>query len=68
MDINKNTSKIIDIDKEKCINCGVCTGVCNGKSLSLNRSTWDLQFKKELCIACYECVIACPVKAINMIN
>lgn len=59
-------NKLILLNKEKCINCGICTGVCNAKALYLNRENWQVQFLEEACVLCLECTIACPVNAINV--
>lgn len=61
-------NKYILLNKEKCINCGICTGVCSTKAVDLNRENWQVQFLKEACVLCLECTIACPVNAINVIT
>lgn len=55
----------INLDLEKCLECGLCTGVCPTQSLYLD-SEWHIQFDKDKCILCENCIIACPTRAISL--
>lgn len=50
--------------KDKCIDCGVCTGLCEVKALTLT-SDWSLKFDEEKCTNCKICVSGCPVRALK---
>lgn len=52
------------IDRDMCIGCGACTGVCPNEALSLDeegKSVCDA----EKCLDCGACVGTCPVGAIT---
>ena len=55
---------MVIIDKDACIGCGACVGVCPVSALSLDdegKSSCD----ESVCITCLSCVGACPVSAIS---
>lgn len=58
-------SNTIVIDTDKCVDCGVCTGVCGVKALTMNRDTWKLEYEEEKCVGCNRCVTTCPTRAIS---
>lgn len=54
----------VTVDKDNCIGCGACVGVCPVSALSLDdegKSGCD----ESVCISCLSCVGACPVSAIS---
>ena len=55
----------IVIDKEACVHCGLCTGVCPTESLTLDPHSFQLNFARSRCIVCEQCVPTCPVQAIS---
>lgn len=55
----------INIDPEKCVECGVCTGSCAVRALSMDRETWTLQYTELKCVGCNRCIAACPTRAIT---
>jgi len=55
----------ISIDKDKCVECGVCTGSCAVRALHMDRSTWSLKYVEEKCVGCNRCITACPTRAIT---
>lgn len=55
----------IQVDKEKCIQCGICINVCRGV---LGMGTHGPEVKKQECIACGHCVAACPNDALDNLN
>ncbi|MCS7031304.1 MAG: 4Fe-4S binding protein [Gloeomargarita sp. SKYG116] len=58
------SSREILIDTDKCIDCGLCTGVCPTQALALDRH-FRLTFTRSRCIVCEQCIPACPVAAIT---
>ena len=58
--------KDIRVDDTLCIDCGACTAVCSPRALSLDKTTWKLQFDRQRCVLCELCVTACPIQAIKV--
>lgn len=57
-------SKEITIDEDICVDCGLCTGVCPTGALSLDPTTYRLDFARQKCVVCEQCLPTCPVQAI----
>jgi ferredoxin len=57
-----------DIQKndERCVDCGVCVGICPSQALLLERPSMKVVFRAEDCVACGECVPTCPVRAMEL--
>lgn len=55
----------ITIDKETCVNCGICTGSCTVRALNMDRENWTLNYIEERCVGCNRCVDACPTRSIQ---
>lgn len=62
----QDAAKDIVIDKEICVNCGVCPSLCITSALYLDKVTHELQFDKNKCILCGFCQNSCPVNAITL--
>jgi ferredoxin len=62
----QEAAKDIIIDKNLCVDCGVCTSICITQALSLDEKTSKLKFNKEKCILCELCLNCCPVSAIKV--
>ena len=58
-------SREIVIDEARCVDCGLCTGVCPTESLVLDPETFRLNFRRSRCVVCEQCIPACPVQAIT---
>ena len=58
-------SREIMIDDDICVHCGLCTGVCPTKALTLDPETFQLNFARSRCIMCEQCIPTCPVQAIS---
>ena len=58
-------SREILIDEESCVHCGLCTGVCPTRALTLDPETFQLVFNRSRCIVCEQCIPTCPVQAIS---
>ena len=54
----------VKIDKDNCIGCGACVGVCPVEALSLD-DEGKSECNAETCITCLSCVGTCPVSAIS---
>ncbi|MBR2675657.1 MAG: 4Fe-4S binding protein [Solobacterium sp.] len=52
------------VDKEACIGCGACVGVCPVTALSLD-DEGKSECNADTCISCLSCVGTCPVSAIK---
>ncbi|MGB6168024.1 MAG: NIL domain-containing protein, partial [Geitlerinemataceae cyanobacterium] len=55
----------ITIDRDLCVDCGLCTGVCPTQALTLDAKTWELNFSRSRCIVCEQCIPTCPLQAIS---
>jgi NAD-dependent dihydropyrimidine dehydrogenase PreA subunit len=58
-------SREIVIDEEKCVDCGLCTGVCPTEALTLDPESFRLKFLRSRCVVCEQCIPTCPVVAIS---
>ncbi|MEE3488746.1 MAG: 4Fe-4S binding protein [Bulleidia sp.] len=54
----------VTVDKDLCIGCGACTGVCPVTALSLDENGKS-QCDEATCIDCHTCIGTCPVSAIS---
>ena len=50
--------------KEKCIHCGACAGICPSEAFTLNRRTFEVEYNLSKCILCGLCREACYYGAI----
>lgn len=62
----QEAAKDIIIDKNQCVDCGVCTSVCITQALTLDSKSFKLKFDKDKCILCELCLDCCPVSAIKV--
>jgi NAD-dependent dihydropyrimidine dehydrogenase PreA subunit len=58
------TEREIAIDEEKCVDCGLCTGICPTEALILDPESFRLKFWRSRCVVCEQCIPTCPVVAI----
>ncbi|MHA1491215.1 MAG: 4Fe-4S binding protein [Promethearchaeota archaeon] len=54
----------INIDLDKCIDCGACVSLCPTDALYLEESD-QLEFIEDKCIGCLLCIDSCPRHAIE---
>ncbi|RLI95701.1 MAG: ferredoxin [Candidatus Altiarchaeales archaeon] len=50
------------IDRDKCIYCGGCVGICPKNALELRETV--LFIYEDLCINCNSCIKFCPAGAL----
>ena len=57
--------KLIEIDKDKCFNCGGCVSLCPVGAITVSEDK-SVNFDQEKCLGstCSACVEACPARAI----
>ena len=54
----------VKVEKDTCIGCGACIGVCPVSALSLDNDG-KANCDEDVCIDCGACVGTCPVSAIS---
>jgi Pyruvate/2-oxoacid:ferredoxin oxidoreductase delta subunit len=61
--------KLIEIDSEKCFDCGACLSLCPVSAISL-KEDFSVAFDDKKCIGspCGMCVDACPARAIKLVE
>ncbi len=67
--VTVSVPKLIEVDKEKCFNCGSCVALCPVEAI-VSSNDGTIEFSKEKCIGstCSICVEVCPVRAIKSIK
>ncbi|MEM6446438.1 MAG: NIL domain-containing protein [Cyanobacteria bacterium J06642_2] len=65
IEISERSSEI-HVDRDVCVDCGLCTGVCPTEALQMDRETWRLTFARNRCVMCEQCIPTCPVEAISV--
>ncbi len=59
----KEIPRYVEINRDKCIDCGACTGVCPTDALKLDEDK-RLIVEEEKCVLCGNCLKACPMAAV----
>jgi MinD superfamily P-loop ATPase len=61
--------KLIEIDKDKCFNCGACVSICPVEAITVAEDK-SVDFDQEICVgsSCSACVEACPARAITSVK
>lgn len=57
----------IRIDRERCVDCGICTSVCPSGALNSRAPLWSLHFDAARCLVCEQCIPSCPLEAISLV-
>lgn len=55
-------AKVIEVDKEKCVNCHICISVCPVKYCNDGSGEY-VELNSDMCIGCGSCVRACTHQA-----
>lgn len=58
------SNHIVEIDKNLCVGCGLCTKRCRFKVFT--KEGRDIQVDESKCVGCGICATACPVGALKM--
>ncbi len=60
---------LIEIDKDKCFNCGACVSICPVEAITVAEDK-SVNFDQETCVGstCSACVEACPARAITSVK
>jgi NAD-dependent dihydropyrimidine dehydrogenase PreA subunit len=61
--------KLIEIDSEKCFDCGACLSLCPVSAVTL-KEDFSIAFDDKKCIGspCGMCVDGCPARAIKLVE
>jgi ferredoxin len=61
--------KLIEIDKDKCFNCGACVSICPVEAITVAEDK-SINFDQEKCVGstCSACIEACPARAIKSVK
>jgi NAD-dependent dihydropyrimidine dehydrogenase PreA subunit len=67
--VTVSVPKLIEVDMDKCINCGSCVALCPMDAITVDKDA-TIVFDKEKCAGstCSLCVNACPARAIKSVN
>jgi len=64
--VTVDVGKLIEVDDEKCIECGACVSLCPVAAITFDEDNSVIfNDKKCLGVTCGLCVDACPVRAIG---
>ena len=63
--LNMIQENFIQVDQDKCLQCGLCVNVCRG---TLGMGSNGPKIVRQLCIGCGHCVAVCPKGAMNNLN
>ena len=55
---------MVEVNKEKCIGCGVCVTVCPVGAIALSQGEEYAIIDHDQCIECFTCIETCPQEAI----
>ena len=55
----------LDLDREKCVGCGMCQAVCPHSVFILENGHSRIT-ARDACMECGACALNCPVSAINV--
>ncbi len=61
----KELKRAIQLDEEKCFDCGACISLCPTGALRLT-DDYSVELDEDKCIYCEICVPSCPVRALKI--
>ncbi len=57
----------IAVDRDRCVDCGICSSVCPSGALGFSAPAWSLHFDAPRCLVCEQCIPSCPLDAISLV-
>ncbi len=57
--------KTIEINKEKCVRCGMCISDCLSSCIEFDKDNFPYMKNEENCISCGHCMAICPTGALS---
>ncbi len=63
--ITVSVQRKIEVDRDKCIDCGSCYSLCPVNAIAFEPDR-TVVFDVEKCVACALCVDTCPTRAIRL--
>lgn len=57
----------IAVDRDRCVDCGICSSVCPSGALGFSAPAWSLHFDAPRCLVCEQCIPSCPLEAIALV-
>ncbi|MFQ6539657.1 MULTISPECIES: NIL domain-containing protein [Aphanothece] len=57
----------IAVDRDRCVDCGICSSVCPSGALGFTAPAWKLHFEAPRCLVCEQCIPSCPLEAISLV-
>ena len=61
----KELKRAIQLDEEKCFDCGACLSLCPTGALRFT-DDYSIELDEDKCIYCEICVPACPARALKV--
>ncbi len=58
----------VTVDKEKCVQCGLCVRDCVSHCLEMNKNDYPYMKDENRCLGCQHCMSICPQGAISFNN
>ena len=55
----------ITVDKEKCVQCGLCVSDCVSKCMDMNQNNYPYMKNEQMCLKCQHCMMICPQGALT---
>ena len=55
----------LELDREKCVGCGICLMVCPHEVLRMNNGYVGIE-NRDLCMECGACALNCPTEAVTV--
>lgn len=62
--LHMHSNLVPEVNREKCIGCGVCVEHCNANAISIDEGKTEIS--KSKCEGCAMCIAVCPQGAINI--
>ncbi|MHB1483405.1 MAG: glutamate synthase-related protein [Saccharofermentanales bacterium] len=65
--INYNSPEfLVERNKDRCINCGVCARQCANEVHTIDPDTNQVVSDEMNCVNCHRCVVMCPTRALTI--